>query len=450
MRIILIHPEEARHKYNFKGIVENECLDLEYLSSVLKTENHEIFFWDGKIEDTKASDKIDEINPEVVYITGRNFQEEFVLEYAEYAKKHNEKTIVIVGGLHAQLCFNRLEKSYVDYILKSFDVFKVLDLINHHNDYSYLDSMQDICFQKDGKWIEKEAVSFDITRLPRPDRSYFFAHPDNYNYLDLPHAAWVRTAYSCPYKCAFCLRNKMNSSKYSRRDIVDVVDEIEHIDCENIYIVDDDFLFDEERLWTFINLVKEKGLKKRFICYGRSDFIASHEEIVKELADIGFYYFLVGLETIRENDMGRYNKKNNLTNNEKAIDLCHKYGVHIMAMFILDLDFVGKDFRNLYKYIKVHKIKHVAVSIFTPEPGLESYKDYEDRIITDNPGHYDYIHLVCKPDKLSVKSYYRHYYTLLIRLFLKAYREKVYDFIDYKDYIKSFIQGFFGKKQGCE
>ena len=223
-------------------------------------------------------------------------------------------------------------------------------------------------------------------------------------------------------------------SKYSRRDIDDVVDEIAGIDCENIYIVDDDFLFDEDRLFRFIELVKEKGLKKRFVCYGRSDFIAAHELIVKELAEIGFYYFLVGLETIRENDMGRYNKKNNLTNNEKAIELCHKYGVHIMAMFILDLDFKGRDFRNLYKYIKVHKIKHVAVSIFTPEPGLESYDDYKDRIITDNMGHYDYIHLVCIPDKLSVKSYYRHYYTLLIRLFIKAYREKVYDFIDYKSY----------------
>ena len=447
MRFLLIHPEEARHKYNFKGIIENECLDLEYLSAILKEQSHEVFFWDGKIEDTKAKDKIEEYNPDVVYITGRNFQEEFILEYAECARNHDEKTIVIVSGLHAQLCSYRLKKPYIDYILKSFDVFKVLDIISHHRDYEFFESLDDICFQKNSEWIENESKPFDINRLPRPDRTYFYEHPDNYNYLDLPHAAWVRTAYCCPYKCAFCLRNKMNLSKYSRRDITDVVDEIEQINTENIYIVDDDFLFDEERLWNFIKLIKEKGIKRRFICYGRSDFIASHEEIVKELADIGFYYFLVGLETIRDNDMGRYNKKNSLSNNEKAIELCHKYGVHIMAMFILDLDFVGKDFKNLYKYIKVHEIKHVAVSIFTPEPGLENYDDYKDRLITDDFGHYDYLHLVCKPDKLSVSAYYRNYYILLIKLFAKAYREKVYDFIDYKDYIKSFIKGFFGKKE---
>ena len=208
-KVLLIHPEEARHKYNFKGIIENECLDLEYLSAVLKENGYETFFWDGKIEETKVQSKISEINPDAVYITGRNFQEEFVLEYAECAKNHNEKTIVITGGLHAQLCFERMYKPYIDYILKSFDVFKVLTLLSCQNDYSVLEKTDDICFKKDGEWISNKAVPFDIKRLPRPDRSYFYEHPDNYNYLDLPHAAWVRTAYCCPYNCAFCLRNKM-------------------------------------------------------------------------------------------------------------------------------------------------------------------------------------------------------------------------------------------------
>ena len=69
-KVLLIHPEEARHKYNFKGIIENECLDLEYLSAVLQEKGYSVFFWDGKIEDTKAADKIEEIKPDVVYITG--------------------------------------------------------------------------------------------------------------------------------------------------------------------------------------------------------------------------------------------------------------------------------------------------------------------------------------------------------------------------------------------
>jgi len=446
MKILLIHPEEARHKFNFKGIIENECLDLEYVCAVLKNEANEIYFWDGKIENTKVEEKIKDIDPEVVYITGRNFQEEFILEYAKCAKDNNDNTLVIIGGLHAQLCFERMYKPYVDYILKSFDVFKIRDIIDNRNNAEYICALPDICYRSNGEWISNKAVPFDIKRLPRPDRTYFYEHPDNYNYLDLPHAAWVRTAYCCPYKCAFCLRNKMNLSVYTQRDIKDVVDEIALIKSDNIYIVDDDFLFDEERIYTFIRLIREKGIKKRYICYARSDFIASHEDIVKELALIGFYYFLTGLETFRDRDMDRYNKLNSLSNNEEAIRLCHKYNVHMMGMFILDLDFTAKDFKDLYRYIKKNELKHVAVSIFTPEPGLGTFDDYSDRMITEDMGHFDYLHLVCKPDRMSVSSFYRNYYMLLIKLFIKAYREKVYDFIDYKDYIKSFIRGFFGKK----
>ena len=445
MRVLLIHPEEARNLYDFKGIIENECLDLEYLYAILEDAGHEVLLWDGKIENRKAAAVIDEYNPDAVFLSGRDFQENFLLEYAEYAKKHNPDTVVIMGGLHAQLCHARLQKPYADYVLKSFDFYKVPELLKlplHEEErYDVLTDMDDICYQKEGEWLSNPAVPFDINRLKRPNRTYFYEHPDNYNYLDLPHAAWVRTAYCCPYRCKFCMRNKMNLGKYTRRDIEDVVDEIAEIPDENIYIVDDDFLFDEDRVRTFIRLIREREIRKRFICYGRSDFIAAHEDIVKDLAEIGFYYFLVGLETIRSGDMDKYNKRNELANNERSIELCHKYNVHLMGMFILDLDFTRKEFKGLYRWIKDHELKHVAVSIYTPELGLPGSEEYKDRLITDNPGDYDYLHLVCRPDILSVGAYYRNYYWLLIKLFLKAKREGVYDFLDYGTYIRDFVKG---------
>ena len=114
-----------------------------------------------------------------------------------------------------------------------------------------------------------------------------------------------------------------------------------------------------------------------------------------------------------------------------------------MAMFILGLNFTGKDFRQLYSYIKKHDLKHVAVSIYTPELGISDGAEY----ITDDLTHFDYLHLVCRPEKLSVRSWYFHYYVLLIKLFLKAQKDGVYDFIDYGDYIRSFIRNIFMKEK---
>lgn len=446
---LLIHPEISRTKYNFVGVIENECLELEYISAILKENGYEVNIYDGQVEKESVQSKIRELNPSVVYVCGRTRQENFMLEYCEEAKKFNKNIITIIGGLHAQLSYKRMYKDYVDYILTTFDVFKILDIVDYSIKKLDLDlqSIDGICFKKDNEWVVNEAKPFDIKRLPLPDRSYFYEHPNNYRYLELEHSAWVRTAYCCPYRCKFCHRNRMNCGKYVCRDIEDVVNEIKEIKSDNIYIVDDDFLFDIDRLNRFISLIKENKINKKYICYGRADFIAENEDIMQRLKEIGLYYVLVGLESISDSELNEYNKKSDVNKNIASIEICHKYGINLMGMFILGLDFEAKDFKSLYKWIKEHNLRHIATSIFTPEFGIETYDMYKDRLITDNPSHWDYLHLVAKPSKMSVKRYYLNYYILLIKLFLKAKKEGVYDFIDYGDYIKSFIVNIFKSKR---
>lgn len=446
MSFLLIHPEISRTKYNFVGIIENECLELEYISALLKDNGHDVYIYDGQIEKKSVPQAIREIKPDVVYLCGRTRQENFMLEYCGDAKAYDKNIITIIGGLHAQLCFERMHKEQVDYVLSSFEIRHILELAENR-DSENLDSicrqMEGLSYRENGKWKHNPATPSDIRTLPRPDRTYFYEHPGNYRYLELEHAAWVRTAYSCPYRCNFCHRNRMNSSTYSARDIKDVVDEIEQIPGESIYIVDDDFLYDEERLWTFLREINRRGIKKKYICYGRADFVATHEELVKAFAEAGLYYLLTGLEATSENRLADYNKRVKMEQNIRTIELCNELGIHLMGMFILDLDFTPKDFKDMYRFAQLHGLNHVALSIYTPEMGLENFDDYKDRMITDNPSHFDYLHLVAKPSKMSVKAYYFYYYRLLIRFFLKAKRQGIYDFIDYGDYVKSFFRDMF-------
>lgn len=449
LKVLLIHPEISRTKYNFVGIIENECLELEYISTILKENGHKVYFYDGQVEKQTVNFKIKKCNPDVVYVCGRTRQENFMLEYCKTAKENNKNTITIIGGLHAQLCYERMYKEYIDYIFTTFDIFKILDIIDYEflNKNIDLNEIDGICYRKNNIWTKNKQLAFDINKLPPPDRTYFYEHPKNYRYLELEHSAWVRTAYSCPYRCKFCHRNKMNLGKYTCRNIKDVVEEIENIKSDNIYIVDDDFLLNEDRLNEFIKLIREKNINKKYICYGRTDFIAKNENLMKKLKNIGLYYVLVGLEAINDNQLIEYNKNSNVDNNIKSIEICNKLGINIMGMFIVDLNYTTKDFKNLYNWIKKHNLKHVAISIFTPEMETETYNIYKDRLITNNPSHWDYLHVVAKPEKMSVKKYYFNYYKLLIKLFLKAKREGVYDFIDYKDYIMSFIKNMFKSKR---
>lgn len=447
--ILLVHPEISRTKYNFKGVIENECLELEYISALLKAQGYTVYLWDGQVETTGFQTALATYQPDAVYVCGRTRQENFMLEYCRDAKARNKQTVTLIGGLHAQLSYQRMQKAYVDYILTSFDIFCIPDVLCYAFGTAAveLQTISGICYQSGGNWVNQPAVPFDIKRLPLPDRTYFDSHPDNYRYLELEHAAWVRTAYCCPYRCSFCHRNRMNCGKYVCRDIADVVEEIANVQSDNIYICDDDFLYDKERLALFIKLIREKQIKKRYIVYGRTDFIAANEDLMKELQEIGLYYVLAGLESIEDTALQSYHKMNQVDNNIKSIAICKKIGVHLMGMFIIGYDFTPKDFKKLYRWISEHGLRNTAVSIYTPEMGTENYRLHESRLITTNPSHWDYLHLTVQPEKMGVKRFYFCYYRLLIKLFLKAKKEGVYDFIDYGDYIKSFIGNIFRAKR---
>ena len=441
MRVLLIYPELSRTNYDFIGISEDECLELEYLSAVLKQNSHDVMILDGQIGKINVSNAISDYKPDAVYLCGRARQENFMLEYCAAAKKFNAGTMTIIGGIHAQICFSRLYNESVDYIIKTFDPYKIIELIKG-------DTQTDgICYRNGNEWISNDTQPFDISRLPLPDRTHFDTHPRSYRYLELEHAAWLRTAFSCPYRCEFCHRNKTNSSKYSARDIAAVIAEIKGINADNIYICDDDFLIDRTRIAEFAHLIKANDIRKKFICYGRADFIAENKDLMRLLKDIGLYYCIVGLEATDDTSLAKYNKKTDINSNLDAITICRELGINLMGLFLADLDFKPRDFRNLYKWIVAHNLKHTAVTIYTPELCTENYERYKERIITDNPSHWDYLHVVAKPAHISVSHFYFCYYKLLVKLLLRAKKDGIYDFLDYKKFILDFIRGMFVKRR---
>ena len=129
LKFLLVHPETSRTKYNFKGVIDNEPLELEYISSMLKEHGFEVEIWDGQVEENSLMDKLKAFNPNYVYVCGRTRQENFMKEYCKNAKDLCN-SITIIGGIYAQHNYERFYDDFVDYILICFDIFKIIDIIN--------------------------------------------------------------------------------------------------------------------------------------------------------------------------------------------------------------------------------------------------------------------------------------------------------------------------------
>ena len=446
-KVLLINPEESRTIWTLSGIIDDEPLDLEMIYTVLKQNNIEVKIFDIQRDAPKTiKEFLKEYKPTITFINGVVKQVPFMKEYNSLIKEMNSKTKTIVGGQYAEYNYEDFYSDDVDYISRTYDPFVILKIVEFIDGKKIkLNDLNGLCYKEKGKWIVNKIQPVDIDKLPVIDRDFFYEHKNQVKYLDIVPVAHIRTAYSCLHKCEFCYRTMLNCGKYSERKIKDVVDEIKNIDCDNIYIIDDDFVNNRDRMLKFISLIKKNKIKKQFISYARVDFIVNNEDIIRQLKEIGWLYLLVGIEASDNQHLGKYNKLISISDSEKCIRMLEDIGIRCEGMMIIDLDFKHKDFVNIYKWIKKVGLKRYAMSIYTPLPGSLLYKKYEDRIITKDLTKFDFIHVVAKPTNMSVIRFYWNYYVLVIKLFNLVKKYGTYDFIDIKKWKKEYTKFLFKK-----
>ena len=449
MKVLLIRPN-APNKLSFIKILDNEPLELEYLHTGLMQAGYTDYIYDGLVEKKTVQETILREKPDIVAVSGYITQESLMKRYCQQAKEINPKTVTIVGGVHAQLNYQRLYDKHIDYICRSESVQVFVELVTHiaqgmtHGER--LKGFNGLCFKKEDNTYQVNPLRpIDINELPIPDRSFFYRNKQAYRYLDLTEVGTVKTAFSCPYDCNFCYCTHLNSGKYQERKLELVIEELKHLECKNVQIVDDDFLINKDRIWEFIRLIKVNRIEKTFICYARADFVAANPDIVEALADIGFRYFLVGLEAINEEELEGYNKKTSPDMNRECVRVIQRTSAHIIALMIAPLDATKDYFEDLYRWIVENKLKYVTVSIFTPIPGTALYEQYKDKLTTTNIEEWDFLHLVLEPTHMSRREFYIEYNRLFIRLYRIAKETGIYDFMDLEFY-KKMLQSYLYRK----
>jgi radical SAM superfamily enzyme YgiQ (UPF0313 family) len=445
MKVLLIRPASP-NKLSFAGILDNEPIELEYLHTVLSENGYEDYLFDGMVEIRPIEEVIKRESPDIVAITGYIAQENLMKKYAKIAKKINEKIVTIVGGVHAQLNYERFYCEDIDYIARSECMNAFVSLVEFiETGKEDISKINGVCFKKDGVYVINELTPIDINTLPIPDRSHFYKYQDKYRYLDLTPLATVKTAFSCPYNCNFCYCTKLGCGKYNARDLDLVIEEIEGIKCDNIQIVDDDFLVDRKRLFKFVEMIKERKIKKKFVCYTRADFAAKNPDIIEMLADIGFKYFLVGLEAINDNTLLSMNKKTTDEINRKCVENINKTKGHCIGMFIVGIDAKKEDFDNIVNWVEDTGLKYVTASMFTPIPGTQLYEENKHLITSKRIEDWDFLHLVMDPTNMTRSQYYREYYKMFLKFYKIAKKTGVYDFMDIAFY-KKIITNYFKRK----
>jgi radical SAM superfamily enzyme YgiQ (UPF0313 family) len=147
---------------------------------------------------------------------------------------------------------------------------------------------------------------------------------------------------------------------------------------------------------------------------------AKDEELLKEMHSAGCDSVCIGFESINQNVLKAYNKRQSTLEMHELIKRFHRAGIDIHGMFIFGSDSESyEDMKATLKFSRKMKLESVQYLILTPLPGTTFFKNlYESgRILYRDWKLYDGHHVVFHPKNISVHKLQKE----TIRLMSKFY-----------------------------
>jgi len=407
LKILLVEPDKSPLVIGGEDFSLYEPLALEYIAAGV-IENHEVEILDLRFE-KNLEDALKSFSPDIIGITAYTVHVNRVKELFNKIKKWDPDVLTVVGGHHATIMPEDFNSKDIDVIVIGEGVFTFREIVNRYEKGIVLEDIPGIAYSENGILRKSMPVDkVDLDEFPFPDRK-LTAKYRNYYYSDwMKPLATMRTSKGCPYRCNFCAMWKLADGKYFKRSTDKIVEELETIDENHVFFADDESLIDVDRMRQLAELIKKKGIQKRYFLYGRSDTIARNEDLIKLWKSIGLERVFVGFEFFRNEDLKYINKRSTIEDNNKAVKILQDLGINIYASFIVRPDFTKSDFAELRTCVRKLKLDFAGFAVLTPLPGTDLFDEVKSQIIMDNYDFFDFIHTVL-PTELPLKEFYKEY-----------------------------------------
>lgn len=277
----------------------------------------------------------------------------------ELAAIYREKDIpTVLGGIHASMVPEEARK-FVDVVVTG---------------------------EVESVW-EKVITDFEHGRLEKIYRGELLpfknaVYPARHLFHKKYQFASIQTTRGCPMKCEFCSVHQFNGSKYRERPVEEVLDELETIEHEKIYFVDDNLIGygkrSEQRTIALLQGMIDRGIKKQWFCSASMNF-ADNEHVLELAAKAGCVMVLLGIESERIDQLEETNKRMNIKigidHYDEVFRKIHKYGISVLGAFIYGLESdTPETMARRTEYINNADIDAVQATVLTPLPGTGLYK----------------------------------------------------------------------------
>ncbi len=260
--------------------------------------------------------------------------------------------LIVLGGYHATFAPKEILEAYpfVDFIIKGEAERAFPKLLNHIEKGSEPLDVEGITFRRSGgEWHENPlSLIEDLDSLPFPDRDLLGDLRYGYYFQGIPLTfgkfTTISTSRGCPFTCSYCSCAAFSERKWRYRSAKNVVDELEMLYGEGYrecVFIDDNFTHQISRVEEICQLIKERGLKMKFYCEGRT----SHAQLpfLKKMKAAGFNVIYFGAESASPQVLKYYNKKQTPDRTAEAVANAKKAGMLVITSYIIGAPVESKE-----------------------------------------------------------------------------------------------------------
>ena len=405
LKILVCKPRLAIQTIKLNRFIRCEPLELEYLYTVLQ--DHDVYLLDGIVDRRNPVRLASKLKSQIVLFTSLITTVSDVLDAASRLKKLPDPPKIFVGGPHAEVVPGDFFSEYIDGVFFANQlegIIQVLEKIQKDESYAEVPGG---AFPVNGRFICNPSPPMDPAKLLRARHFLLDQNPSRYRIIYYSPCAAIKTSFGCLGKCTFCFCTEMHGGTYGARPIQDVVDEIEEISVRNIFILDDNFLHDRQRLLEFCDIIGKRGVEKEFIAIGNAEFVVRNPDLISRLREAGVRALMVGFEFVTNEELRAIHKNASMEDNNRTIEICQDLDIDLFALFIIDPVWHHADFRRLALYLREHHIPFALFSTLTVFPGTKLASLHPAK-----PGYqikgwrYDLLRLHQKPAHMSRFLFY--------------------------------------------
>jgi anaerobic magnesium-protoporphyrin IX monomethyl ester cyclase len=358
---------------------------LAYATGVLMKSKHEVKLIDAIVKEwnfSKTINVITKFDPELLVVETSTSSIKNDIQFVEELKKNSDVRVVLTGAHVSVLPEETLQMSEaIDFIARKEYDYTILELANTLEKNGDLKEVLGISFRRDRKIIHNPDRPFikNLDELPFVSKVYKkFLDVNDYRYALARHPMiQIWSSRGCPSRCTFCVYPQVfMGHSFRKRSPEDFVNELEWIkknmpEIKEIFIEDDTFSIDKQRVLKICDLIKERKLDVVWSVNIRANVPFN---VLKRMSNVGCRMLIVGYESGSQKLLNNVKKGITIKQAETFTKDAKKVGLKIFGCFMIGLP--GETKKTIWQTFQFAKKLKPDMAFFqqaVPFPGTEFY-----------------------------------------------------------------------------